>query len=217
VRCHLSRYAVALAIVASLCSPAVATRADPGCPAGEAPSFALGFADLRAHVGAAMGDPVECEHVEPGAGDSYQRTTTGLALYRHDTNTPMFTNGREHWALTPEGMAHWSGWHGSAAPSGVAAPRLPDEAQAPATETAAYTRVEAVTVVAVLDDDNRRVAVQKEGATFLITTDGGCAARRTGSGEVAFVVSPGTFAGPNSRLILTLDGPECPIAEVQAY
>jgi hypothetical protein len=114
-------------------------------------------------------------------------------------------------------MAHWSGWHGSAAPSGVAAPRLPDEAQAPATETAAYTRVEAVTVVAVLDDDNRRVAVQKEGATFLITTDGGCAARRTGSGEVAFVVSPGTFAGPNSRLILTLDGPECPIAEVQAY
>jgi hypothetical protein len=158
-----------------------------------------------------MGDPTECEHAVPNSGDVLQRTTTGLALYRRDTNTPMFTNGREHWALTPDGVEHWSGWHGSAAPAGVAAPRIVDEALAslPAAET--YTPVEAVTIVDVVGDANRLLVVRRDETVYLIETDGGCAGQPASAGGVAFVVSPNEFAGPDSRLILTLGGGECPI------
>ncbi len=70
-----------------------------------------------------MGTPVECEHTNPVNGDSLQQTTTGLAFYRKSTNTPTFTNGSEHWALTPTGTVYWTG--GSIDPppgTGAAAP-----------------------------------------------------------------------------------------------
>src|SRR5690349_20884142 len=124
----LSRFAVVLATSALLWSPAEGARAAyPGCPSGGTPSFTFGFADLRSQVGSPMGDPIECEHAETATGDTYQRTTTGLALYRRDTNTAMFTNGQEHWALTAGGIVHWTGWHGSAAPPGISAPRQGSE------------------------------------------------------------------------------------------
>ena len=116
-------FVVLLAILAIPWSAAWASQTGhPACPIGQSPAFVFGFANLHEQLGTAMGDPIECEHADVETGDTYQRTTTGLALYRPDTNTPMFTNGREHWALTASGLAYWSGWHGSAAPAASSPP-----------------------------------------------------------------------------------------------
>ncbi|MBI2756251.1 MAG: SGNH/GDSL hydrolase family protein [Chloroflexi bacterium] len=79
------------------------------CAPGVTPAFAFGFAALRVHVGAAMGEPIECEHANPENGDTLQQTTTGLAFYRKRTNTPTFTDGQSHWALTTGGLETWQG------------------------------------------------------------------------------------------------------------
>lgn len=81
----------------------------PFCAVGQQPRFVLGFADLRRQVGAAMGEPVECEHANPGNGDALQQTTTGLAYYRKATNMATFTDGWRHWALTANGLVSWEG------------------------------------------------------------------------------------------------------------
>jgi hypothetical protein len=56
-----------------------------------------------------VGQPLECEHTDPVSGDSLQQTSTGLAFYRKSTNTPTFTTGYDHWALTPQGLHYWTG------------------------------------------------------------------------------------------------------------
>jgi len=162
-----------------------------------------------------MGDPIECEHVEPGTGDAYQRTTTGLAMYRRDTNIPMFTNGQEHWALTASGMAHWSGWHGSASPPGVDAAQQGSEVQLPAAPTGTYPSVEAVTVVDILNEDGLHIVVRRGSTRYLIETDGGCVADSRPVGEEVFVLSPARVAGPESRLILVPGRHECLIMAAQ--
>ena len=73
------------------------------------PRFVHGVATLKAVVGTDMGEPLECERVTDAAGDSEQRTTTGLAYYRAASNTVAFTNGWDHWALTGNGSVHWTG------------------------------------------------------------------------------------------------------------
>lgn len=55
-----------------------------------------------------MGQPLECEHPDSVSGDTLQRTTTGLAFYRKSSNTPTFTDGTTHWALTPDGVQTWA-------------------------------------------------------------------------------------------------------------
>jgi len=55
-----------------------------------------------------MGDATECERVVDADGNTEQRTTTGLAYYRARANVVVFTNGVEHWALTPGGVVHWT-------------------------------------------------------------------------------------------------------------
>jgi hypothetical protein len=87
-------------------SPVVVQQPDV-CVAS-APRFVLAMARLMARVGADMGAPTECEHVVDAAGDTEQKTTTGLAYYRANSNTAVFTNGVEHWALTADGLAHWT-------------------------------------------------------------------------------------------------------------
>lgn len=87
----------------------VAQGGAPFCAQGQAPQFALGFAQLRGHIGEVMGQPVECEHANPENGDSLQRTTTGLAVYRKESGTVTFTDGWRHWALTPSGLVTWEG------------------------------------------------------------------------------------------------------------
>lgn len=87
----------------------VGAQSAPVCLPGQSPAFAFGIAELQALVGAAMGDPLECEHTNPANGDTEQRTTTGLAYFRPSTNTPSFTDGYRHWALTPQGVLFWEG------------------------------------------------------------------------------------------------------------
>ena len=56
-----------------------------------------------------MGAPLECEHSNSENGDTLQLTTTGLAIYVASTNTPEFTDGWNHWALTGQVIVAWSG------------------------------------------------------------------------------------------------------------
>ena len=73
-----------------------------------APKFVLAMARLKARLGADMGTPTECERVVDASGDTEQTTTTGLAYYRANINAAAFTNGVDHWALTSDGLAHWT-------------------------------------------------------------------------------------------------------------
>jgi hypothetical protein len=101
----------AVLLVASLAAPAAAhaQEAAPFCEPGQVPTFALGFGALQQALGSRMGEPTECEHANSDNGDTLQHTTTGLAFYRKSTNTPTFTDGWNHWALTPNGPVVWSG------------------------------------------------------------------------------------------------------------
>jgi len=85
----------------------------PGCAPGQSPQFVFGFAVLRERVGPVMGDPTTCEYADPnGTGDVLQKTTTGLAFWRKSTNTPTFTTGVGHFALTPASpltVVYWDG------------------------------------------------------------------------------------------------------------
>lgn len=56
-----------------------------------------------------MGDPIDCEHVVDSAGNTQQRTTTGLAYYRKALNVTCFTTGWDHWGLVARGVVHWTG------------------------------------------------------------------------------------------------------------
>lgn len=112
---RLSTTAAAFIIgTATLAQPSVASAQAalaPFCAPGQAPEFLLGLADLKARVGDPMGEPVECEHIDPDNGDVLQRTTTGLAYYRQRLNMPAFTTGVETWALSPRGrgLILWTG------------------------------------------------------------------------------------------------------------
>jgi hypothetical protein len=109
----MARFLLALLLVSTLAlvpAQTVAAQAEAGCQPGQVPRFVFGFADLKAQVGDAMGDPQTCEFPDPnGTGDVHQRTTTGLAFWRKSTNTPTFTNGFEHWAQTSGGWVTWTG------------------------------------------------------------------------------------------------------------
>jgi hypothetical protein len=100
-------------VVAAAPAPARPAQAVPlgnHCGVGVAPRFTFGFADLKARLGDAMGEPLTCEFADPnGTGDVHQQTTRGLAFWRKGTNTPTFTNGSEHWGRTPAGWVEWSG------------------------------------------------------------------------------------------------------------
>ncbi len=114
--------------------PAVPAQAQGAayCAPGQGPRFQFGFAALKAELGDTMGQPTECEHANTANGDTLQQTTTGLAFYRKSTNTPTFTDGFRHWALTPAGLVSWEGSAvdpprpavpGSTAPTGPASAR----------------------------------------------------------------------------------------------
>jgi hypothetical protein len=94
-------------VLPCLTTPAVAQARDPFCPAGSQSRFVLGIAALHDHLGTIMGEPVECEHVDPASGDTIQHTTTGLAYYRPAINTAVFTNGEAHWALSNDALVLW--------------------------------------------------------------------------------------------------------------
>lgn len=89
--------------------PAAVPAPQPGVCTLAEPRFAGGIATLRARLGAAMGDPLECERVVDANGDTQQKTSTGLAYYRKALNLACFTTGWDHWGLIERGVVHWTG------------------------------------------------------------------------------------------------------------
>jgi hypothetical protein len=100
---------LALTVLVGQPAPAALAQSAPFCAPGTGPQFANGFATLKGSLGTVMGDPIECEHNDGGSGDILQKTTTGLAFWRKSTNTPTFTDGFRHWALTNRGLVAWEG------------------------------------------------------------------------------------------------------------
>jgi hypothetical protein len=95
------------------------------CGSGQTPTFALGFAGLKTHLGDVLGDPTTCEFADPnGSGDMLQQTTHGLAFWRKSSNMPTFTNGSDHWALTQAGWVTWTGASVDPPTAAVASPNL---------------------------------------------------------------------------------------------
>ena len=83
--------------------------AQAGCSPGVAPGYRFGFAELHAQLGDTMGEPISCEYADPqGSGDVLQNTSHGLAFWRKRTNTPTFTDGSQHWAMTLDGVVNWT-------------------------------------------------------------------------------------------------------------
>jgi hypothetical protein len=81
-----------------------------GCAPGVTPTFRQGFAAIKTQLGDAVGNPTSCEFADPnGTGDVLQQTSNGLAFWRKSSNTPTFTNGNQHWALTAKGWVQWTG------------------------------------------------------------------------------------------------------------
>lgn len=100
--------AVMLGLHQSVWWPSVASAADaPFCQPGQPATFVLGIAELKERLGDTMGEPLECEHLDPASGDTVQHTSTGLAYYRPSINAAIFTDGATHWALTEGAVVRW--------------------------------------------------------------------------------------------------------------
>ncbi|GEM_PF-7090097 len=89
--------------------PVTSAGANRFCQAGETPQYRFGFAELKRHLGPKMGEPTECDHISNQQGDTTQTTTAGVAHWNKATNTPTFSTGAEHWAITPDGVVQWTG------------------------------------------------------------------------------------------------------------
>ncbi len=87
---------------AQLTGSAAPAPAQPGSPSA-APAFRLGFAALAAQIPSIVGVPLEDEHYAAN-GDSQQRTTTGLMVWRKADNWTAFTNGYMTWVNGPFGI-----------------------------------------------------------------------------------------------------------------
>ncbi len=135
------------------------------CTNGQSPSYSFGFADLKAHIGAAMGDPITCEFPDPnGTGDVHQRTSTGLAFWRKNTNTPTFTNGGQHWGHTPQGWVEWTG--SSIDPPGTSSSVSAASSPNPSSSFAPF--------VGTWAGHGRRLDVQSNGVALLAYRNYGC-------------------------------------------
>jgi hypothetical protein len=129
---------LALTILFAQPTPAALAQTAPYCSPGTSPRFTDGFAALKAGLGPIMGEPLECEHADASSGDILQQTTTGLAFWRKSTNTPTFTDGYRHWALTARGLVAWEG--SSIDPPATARGAAPSDASPGAPQPGTGTR-----------------------------------------------------------------------------
>jgi hypothetical protein len=90
-------------------TPVASPTPVPALCAASSPTFVGGLAALKKRLGASMGQALECERAADNQGNSQQKTTTGLAYYRKHLNLACFTTGWDHWALTADGLVHWTG------------------------------------------------------------------------------------------------------------
>ena len=175
----------------------VSAQVRPHCRPDQTPQFPLALASLKAEIGPAMGEPIECEHTSPEGGDVLQRTTRGLAIHSGAFDRPAFTNGHDHWALTPGGVAYWTGWHAGMAPPGTVASggEADPQLQPPA---ASYASVEAVTVVRASVPAPDTLTVGRQGSLHELKIGADCPGAPPALGQVVFTRSPGAFAAAGS-------------------
>jgi hypothetical protein len=84
--------------------------AEPAKPgAADCAAFRAEFAALKNTLSETIGQPLECPHVDAATGDTLQRTSTGLAIFRRQSQTPTFTDGYHRWALSAGGVVTWQG------------------------------------------------------------------------------------------------------------
>jgi S1-C subfamily serine protease len=107
-----------------------------------APVFKLGFKLLADQIPEVAGDPIENEWHNPVTGDTLQRTTTGLMVWRKADNWTAFTNGHRTWVNGPFGVMERPNeerfeWEAPAVPGEPSTPPL----VGPPGERAAVTRV----------------------------------------------------------------------------
>ena len=106
MRVHLVT-AATLALVLLSSHARVSAAALPGeCLHTGEVQFAAPFARLHAELGDVMGVPTACSQ-RTGDGDLLQATSTGLAIYRVQTETALFSAGDRHWALGDGALVTW--------------------------------------------------------------------------------------------------------------
>jgi len=88
---------LAVAILVGILASVAGARAEP------APEFRLGFKALADRIPDIAGQPLENEHYDIN-GDSLQRTTTGLMVWRKADNWTAFTDGARTWVNGPNGV-----------------------------------------------------------------------------------------------------------------
>jgi hypothetical protein len=84
-------------------SPTAIVQESPPPPACR---FQAGFAEVRDLVGDLIGDCVENERTEATTGDSQQRTTRGLLVWRKSDGLVAFTDGGRSWVRGPDGKVY---------------------------------------------------------------------------------------------------------------
>jgi hypothetical protein len=216
MKSHLAGISAALILSLTAWSPPVAAQQLLTCPPGQSPSFAVRFASLQERLGPIMGDSIECERTDPVTGNTVQQTTTGMALYEKESQALVFTNGREHWALTPDGFTHWYGWHGESQPFSRASTQPADTPDAASVSLEEAASVEAVTIMGVFDDGTTHIKIRRDEDIYLLDIEGNCTTDTFEVGGVAFLVSPLDAEGRTLHVILTLDGSECRIRETKS-
>jgi hypothetical protein len=82
----------------------VAAGTSVGVGIAQTPEFRQGFRVLADHIPHIVGEPIENEWHSPTTGDTLQRTTTGLMVWRKADNWTAFTNGYRTWINGPHGV-----------------------------------------------------------------------------------------------------------------
>src|SRR5438093_11503582 len=77
----------------------------PALAAQAACTFTLGFKALRDQIPDVVGNCLENEHFNLANGNSEQRTSGGLLVWRKADNWTAFTDGSTTWINGPEGLA----------------------------------------------------------------------------------------------------------------
>lgn len=72
--------------------------------AQQEPQFQMGFKDLAALIPDVVGEPLENERYDPINGNSLQKTTGGLMVWRKAGNITAFTDGARTWIIGPNGL-----------------------------------------------------------------------------------------------------------------
>jgi peptidoglycan/LPS O-acetylase OafA/YrhL len=81
-------------------APQAVAEAEAGGPC----TFVLGFAALQARLPDVVGDCLEDQQVDPETGDTSQRTTGGMLVWRPADDWLAFTDGDRTWVDGPDGL-----------------------------------------------------------------------------------------------------------------